>query len=183
MWAERPSPLPLLLWHKTALLSLCYQSRRARCIYSVRISESCSGKAAVLLLKRTSSIAFYQECSVCWHFFITFSFRVEFVISKWEITLIRITYNCWHETNRKMRCVHRCFRRAVPMVLLEKTTRHTRALKTSAREKLKDFWQRRLKVQQQIAHECVKNASVSHRETSNSCTLYVGTQDMVEFPG
>jgi len=48
------------------------------------------------------------------------------------MTLIRIAYNCRHETNRKITCVHRRFRRAVPIVLLERTTRQTRALKTSS---------------------------------------------------
>jgi len=141
----------------------------------------------MLLLKSTSSIAFYQERSTCWHFLITFSFWVEFVISKWEMTLIRITYNCWHGRNRKITCMHRHFRRSDPLVLLGRTTRQTRALKTSRhirkRKKLKDVWQRRLKVQQQIAHESVKNVSVSHRETVDSCTLQVGTQDTSEFTG
>jgi hypothetical protein len=71
----------------------------------VRISTGWSGRATMLLLKRTSSIAFYQERSTCWHCLITFSFWVEFVISKWEMTLIRITHNCWHETSRNIMCV------------------------------------------------------------------------------
>jgi hypothetical protein len=46
----------------------------------VIISASCSGKAAILLLRRTSSIAFYQERSILWNLLIKFSFWVEFVI-------------------------------------------------------------------------------------------------------
>jgi len=41
-----------------------------------------------------------------------------------------IAYNCRYETNRKITCVHRRFRRPVPKVLLERT-RQIRALKTS----------------------------------------------------
>jgi hypothetical protein len=60
----------------------------------VRISAGCSGRETMLLLKRKSSIAFHRERSTYWHCLIAFSFWVEFVISKWEITLIRITHNC-----------------------------------------------------------------------------------------